>query len=243
MTLPSHRIDKEELLGRLSRARDLHEALSILFDSALEPAGVECALALVQTHDELRGMAAMGWNSAEVARIRIPLENHADPLVEAYLHGERRTVEYAPPIDDCPTAQFYAVPLGHAGDPEGRYALLLVGHHGESWLHEIGVTQQLEVASPLLARLAELDHLRESHAQLKQQRDLLTTIMNALPDPVLISDSDNNILLENRRAEALFTTEDGDSDGRRRAVEINNLLFSSFLTLRPSRRPGASGIV
>src|SRR5690606_12396009 len=34
----------------------------------------------------------------------------------------------------------------------------------------------------------------------------------------------------NRRAEALFTTAEGDSDGRRRAVEINNLLFSSFLT-------------
>jgi PAS domain S-box-containing protein len=54
--------------------------------------------------------------------------------------------------------------------------------------------------------------------------------VNALPDPVLITDAENNILLENRRAEALFTTAEGDSDGRRRAVEINNLLFSSFLT-------------
>src|SRR5690606_42145523 len=53
---------------------------------------------------------------------------------------------------------------------------------------------------------------------------------NALPDPVLITDADNRILLENRRAEALFTSAEGDSDGRRRAVEINNLLFSSFLT-------------
>src|SRR5690606_7286300 len=69
-----------------------------------------------------------------------------------------------------------------------------------------------------------------ANRQLEQQRDLLTAIVNTLPDPVLITDAGNSIVLKNRRAESLFTTREGDSEGRRRAVEINNLLFSSFLT-------------
>ena len=48
MTPPTHRIGDEELLGRLSRARDLPESLSILFDSLLEPEGIERALVLVE---------------------------------------------------------------------------------------------------------------------------------------------------------------------------------------------------
>src|SRR5581483_3248834 len=35
---------------------------------------------------------------------------------------------------------------------------------------------------------------------------------------------------QNRRAELLFSAREDDSEGRRRAVEINNLLFSSFLS-------------
>lgn len=230
MTPPTHRIGKEELLGRLSRARDLREALSILFDSILEPSGVECALALVQVQHELRGATAIGWDPAAVEHIRISLQDPADPLVHVYRGGESQTVEFHPPVNGCPPGRYHAVPLGGDGGTEDRFALLLFGRKREQWFRESGLAQQLEDASALLERLAELDRLRESHAQMEQQRDLLTTIMNALPDPVLISDSDNNILLENRRAEALFTTDDGDSDGRRRAVEINNLLFSSFLT-------------
>ena len=51
--------------------------------------------------------------------------------------------------------------------------------------------------------LAVWRRLRMERGQVEQQRDLLTTIVNALPDPVLITDADNSILLENRRAEAL----------------------------------------
>ena len=47
---------------------------------------------------------------------------------------------------------------------------------------------------------------------------------------MVLSNAENNILLTNRRAEQLFTFSDQHSEGRRRAVQINNLLFSSFLT-------------
>ncbi len=78
--------------------------------------------------------------------------------------------------------------------------------------------------------MGELEELRRSGAGMERQRQLLTAIVNALPDPVLVTDAESRVLLENARARALLTSGEGDSEGRRRAVEINNLLLSSFLT-------------
>ena len=43
------------------------------------------------------------------------------------------------------------------------------------------------------------------------------------------ADARNDIVVQNRRAEHLLVSRESDSEGRRRAVEINNLLFTSFL--------------
>jgi PAS domain S-box-containing protein len=59
---------------------------------------------------------------------------------------------------------------------------------------------------------------------------MLTTIMNSLPDPIVIINEERDIVVQNQRAEHLLSTTDKDSEGRRRAVEINNLLFTSHLS-------------
>lgn len=61
------------------------------------------------------------------------------------------------------------------------------------------------------------------------QSVLLMSIVNSLPDPVVIINAGHEIIMQNRRAEHLLCVRDGDSEGRRRAVEINNLLFTSHL--------------
>jgi PAS domain S-box-containing protein len=83
---------------------------------------------------------------------------------------------------------------------------------------------------PALDRVAHLEALTAGSGRATRQRDLLTTIVNTLPDPVLITNESNEILLTNIRAERLFSALPEDSEGRRRAIQINNLLFSSFLT-------------
>jgi PAS domain S-box-containing protein len=55
-------------------------------------------------------------------------------------------------------------------------------------------------------------------------------MVDSLPDPVIITDASNDIIVQNKRAEHLLSLTDGISAGRRRAVELNNLLFSSFLS-------------
>ena len=86
------------------------------------------------------------------------------------------------------------------------------------------------LAGPILARIFAVDDLRHSAQQLDEQHGLLSAIINALPDPIVITDANNNVVVQNRRAETLLASTEHDSEGRRRAVEINNLLFSSFLS-------------
>jgi len=85
-------------------------------------------------------------------------------------------------------------------------------------------------AGPVLFRVAaHLDAERGlDHAS--QERSQYRHMVDSLPDPVVITDASNDIVVQNKRAEHLLSVNDDDSAGRRRAVELNNLLFSSFLS-------------
>ncbi len=91
-------------------------------------------------------------------------------------------------------------------------------------------TRTLDLAGPVLARLAALDDARHTLDRLDRDRDRLTLMVDSLPDPVVITNARNDILAQNDRAERLLHARDDDSQGRRRAIELNNLLFTSFLS-------------
>jgi PAS domain S-box-containing protein len=226
-TIP--RILETELLGRISRARNLSEALSIVFDSVLSPEGIERALVLMDDGQELRGVLGMAWEPDDATRFAVSLQDASHPLVASCVSGEPRAVEL-PGSGVTPAGRYLLFPIPGVAAEMSCRALLLVGPDRREVSDFQNVVAHLEAVGPMLDRIAELDRLRQQERQTDQQRDLLTSIVNTLPDPVLITDADNSILLENRRAESLFSVKDTDSEGRRRAVEINNLLFSSFLT-------------
>ncbi|HET7322146.1 MAG TPA: ATP-binding protein [Longimicrobiaceae bacterium] len=212
----------------MARARDLPEAFSIFFDSILTPARIDRALVLVEEGAALHGVVGMGWDEAAARRVVVPLQDGIDPLAHAYSVGEPAVVEVG--IEGGEPGRFRFLPIPCGPEEHSRCGALLVGPGPGSLVDLACVAESLREAGPLLGQLVELDRLRRSSRQVEQQRDLLTTIVNSLPDPVVITDVENNVLLENRRAESLFSTREGDTGGRRRAVEINNLLFSSFLT-------------
>jgi PAS domain S-box-containing protein len=97
------------------------------------------------------------------------------------------------------------------------------------------------LAGPVLARTLQMERYRQSAERLDEQRDLLTTIINALPDPIVITDAATDIVVQNQRAEHLLSIGELDSEGRRRAVEINNLLFTSYLSRSVIGGPRAQG--
>lgn len=114
--------------------------------------------------------------------------------------------------------------LGHA---PGGVALL------EASVDDVTLAALINAASlagPVLARMAAVEEFRLSTGRLDQQREMLTTIMNSLPDPIVIINAERDMVAQNQRAEHLLSTTDHDSEGRRRAVEINNLLFTSHLS-------------
>jgi PAS domain S-box-containing protein len=78
-------------------------------------------------------------------------------------------------------------------------------------------------------RLEELDDAVRDNDRLRQQRDRLTLMVDSLPDPVVITNANNDIVSSNRQADHLLSARENDRPGRRRAIELNNLLFTSFL--------------
>ncbi|HSH46450.1 MAG TPA: ATP-binding protein, partial [Longimicrobiales bacterium] len=111
-------------------------------------------------------------------------------------------------------------------DPWG--GLLLDGSTADT--QTAAVQEVFEQYMPVLEKVRLIRDLQGRSDRLSRQRDLLTSIVNSLPDPVVLTDGSNSILLANDRADQLFSTTAEDSEGRRRAVQLNNLLFSSFLT-------------
>ena len=131
-------------------------------------------------------------------------------------------------LDGCEVRRRSAIDrrrrLGHA--PAG--VVLIEASIDDATLGE--VMHAASMAGPVLSRMAAVEEFRLSSSRLDQQREMLTAIVNSLPDPIVIINSEHDIVVQNKRAEHLLSTGDKDSEGRRRAVEINNLLFTSHLS-------------
>jgi PAS domain S-box-containing protein len=88
----------------------------------------------------------------------------------------------------------------------------------------------IELASPIVARVAALQETSELANRMSQHRERLTLVVDSLPDPVVITNAANDVVVQNHRAERLLQARDDDSAGRRRAIELNNLLLTAFLS-------------
>jgi PAS domain S-box-containing protein len=85
------------------------------------------------------------------------------------------------------------------------------------------------LAGPVVMRHRDLDEAELDNERLRQPRDRLTLMVDSLPDPVVITNASNDIISSNRQADHLLNARESDSPGRRRAIELNNLLFTSYL--------------
>ena len=95
---------------------------------------------------------------------------------------------------------------------------------------ENSAIELITLASPIVARVSALHESYELAGRLSQHRERLTLVVDSLPDPVVITNASNDIIVQNHRAERLLQARDDDSVGRRRAVELNNLLLTAFLS-------------
>jgi signal transduction histidine kinase len=87
-----------------------------------------------------------------------------------------------------------------------------------------------EVLSHKLDQLVGRDSLTDQERRLRRERTLLYGIINAVTDPLLLTDTEGRLVVANSRAEMLFSATPDVSEGRRRAIELNNMFFSAALS-------------
>jgi len=80
------------------------------------------------------------------------------------------------------------------------------------------------------AGIMQHERVAANVAKLQRERQWVESIMKSVADPIVLTNLDNEILLQNQRAEELFSGSEEASEGKRRALKMNDLLFSAYLS-------------
>jgi PAS domain S-box-containing protein len=207
-------------------------------------AGIERGLCAVVESESGRlvGLTGLGISMTAVDGFSLELNDRTHPLVLALtgsepvsFHNSGQTLVH-PFETPLGSDSFSAVPLagGNETGEIGPGILLLAGADPEA---EEDVRWAAEI---LGVRLLSLWYRRSQRDERRYQRERtwLFGIINAVTDPILLTDSEGKILVANASAEMLLTADDQKSEGRRRAVALNNMLFSaSMFTSGPGSGP------
>ena len=117
-------------------------------------------------------------------------------------------------------------------DPGSRLGVLYVGATREA-VDPLSLNLMKRFADRvgIIASLAiHQEKLVTTVTKLQRERQWIESIMKSVADPIVLTDLDNEILLQNRRAEELFSGSANAGEGKRRALKLNDLLFSAYLS-------------
>jgi PAS domain S-box-containing protein len=193
-----------------------------------------CLFGPAESATVLMPMATLGVREARNARFALDLEARDHPLVAATLG----TVPVSfgsngrpAPVTPLEAAEYTAVPL-HGRDSiyDLPVGLLLLAPVDAEAVDDVAWVAS--ILGPRLTALRAAHRGNESERRLRRERTLLYSIINAVSDPILLTDTEGRIIVANARAEALLAASEDESEGRRRAVALNNMLFSSALSRR-----------
>jgi PAS domain S-box-containing protein len=249
-----------ELTAQLLVTQSLDERLSLALDTITENLGYQqVAIALIDSRGKtLRIRQAIGFeDNGAVERIEMPLDS-AEPWVEV-MHSGRPTwivgsssKSAAAFLDRLKCkSDLLALPLfgGHASpkihkedEPSGDedYWTIKARRLGALYI----ATPRRAVSSTTLKFLQRLtdrigvttagvmqhERMTANVAKLQRERQWVESIMKSVADPIVLTNLDNEILLQNQRAEELFSGSEEASEGKRRALKMNDLLFSAYLS-------------
>ncbi len=202
----------------------------------LAPRVVVAALTPARTGFE--GLAGAGVQSQLVQRLSISWNGPRDPLVAALMSGRSISFTEAnaparlvPVTTLFPRSSFTAVAIGNQpGEEVPALGLLLISPASER------VAEPVRWVAELLGHqfqyLAGREDISDQERRLRRERSWLHHVLNAATDPILFTDTEGRLLIANTRAELLFSATDDVSEGRRRAVQLNNMFFSAALSRR-----------
>jgi PAS domain S-box-containing protein len=125
-----------------------------------------------------------------------------------------------------PTNQYWTF------EPGARMGVLYLGVNQDSADDEsVTLIKRFAERIGIVASLAtHQERLVSTVTKLQRERQWIESIMKSVADPIVLTDLDNEILLQNRRAEELFSGSANAGEGKRRALKMNDLLFSAYLS-------------
>src|SRR5437867_3860336 len=245
----------EPLLDELMRSLGFERAAVLLYD---------------EDRAALAGSFGIGVPDAIARELVIPLALSDDPIVAVLRGGLAERIRDAttderisPAIREilakAKLGPIVAAPLRSTTErrtigQDGKRSAAAGWEHRGEWAGVVllsrmaGVTQSDVEALVPFARQAEeaitlqrdVDLLRDTSQAFAIEKEWLWWMVNGVGDAVLVTDSNNDIVLQNRRAELLFRASDEDSAGKRRAVWMNNFLFTAALSTWNLERIGAT---
>ncbi|HEY3078821.1 MAG TPA: ATP-binding protein [Chloroflexota bacterium] len=247
---------------------ELRQTLVPMLDGLSRSFGYERALVALHdpVRETLRGSVGLNVPEEIAESLEVPLaSNHEHPFVRALLEGTPQRIDdvatepalsehnralllemgmtsvvVAPLRRDVEAAASReAAEGGPVRDLPALGVVLLSKEQGISdedieWLMPFA-TQ----AGVALARASDVEALRSSSEQHAIESEWLWWMVNAVDDPVVLTDTQGEIIMQNRRAETIFRASAEDSEGKRHAIRMNNFLFTAAQSswgLDPSRR-------
>ena len=236
--------DVAEHQAEPTTGRDPRETLEPMLDDLVRGLGYDKAVVLV--YDEpsasLRGL--FGWNvtDEQARRLNIGVAGSDNPLVVALRTGAPQRVDPGDGVKldentgatlaEMDIGGFVAAPLrSTTGRSDGPRAVVLLSRKDGAREGDLErLVPFARQASAALMREQDVQVLRQASESHAVEKEWLWWMVNSVADPVLVTDAQNDILHLNRSAEHLFRSSDEDSAGKRRAVWMNNFLFTAALS-------------
>ena len=229
-TVPAE--EKLALLEDLQRRTDPAAAAQSAAEWLLSHSGAERTIFAAPDH--VRGMlaaiAGAGVPARQLKKLAIPLDESSHPLIGALTNGSAISFhsQRDARLSVFGGAPYTCVKVGGSDDAPAL-GLILISPAADmptpaiKWVAD-ALGRCLERVGPPAAAFGDDDpRVRREHA-------LLFSIINAATDPILFTNMEGQLIIANARAEMLFTAPDDVSEGRRRAVQLNNMFFSAALS-------------
>ena len=225
--------ERLQLLEFFLATNDIVECAERAVEWLVAHAGVRHVLcAAVDTGNaNLVGLAGYGLGHFRPDDLRIELDQRGHPLISVLTRLQPAVVPqngYADAVG-IPQVPYLAIPLhSPVVDEEPRLGVLLISPMLPRVVRE--ARWVADVLGPRIAHLRAYRGYAESQRRLDRDRNLLQAVIDAVSDPILLTDTEGRMLIANSAAERLFAAKEGESEGRQRAVALNNMLFSAALS-------------
>jgi PAS domain S-box-containing protein len=227
------------LVEFLLTSTDLQSSARHTVDWLVGSLGIEQAVVALSEPGtgEMLLVVEHGVSPAAIVDFSLNREEETHPLIVAMQRPEPTYFDgapqlFKPPIEGVP---FHALPLRAEDDPLVHGLLLVSASRPD--LHP-DVLWMSRMLGKQVSRLLGRQTLAET--RFGQERMLLYSIINAVTDPILLTDTEGKLIIANVHAEKLFAAPEDASEGWRRAVSLNNMLFSAALSTSAVTRVAGS---